>query len=71
VKQANIGVVEELALLVKGLSREELAQFREWFAEFDTQAWDQQIKADGAAGKVDRLIEESMTGRIAKKPRPL
>jgi hypothetical protein len=66
-----VGAVEKLELLIESLSPEELARFREWFAEFDAQVWDRQIEADAAAGKLDRLIEESMADKRAKKPRPL
>jgi hypothetical protein len=66
-----MGAVERLELLIKSLSAEELARFREWFAEFDAQAWDRQIEADTAAGKLDRLIEESMADHRAHKTRPL
>jgi len=66
-----MGAVEKLELLVKSLSPEELAKFREWFAEFDAQIWDRQIEADAAAGKLDRLIEESMAEHRANKSRPL
>ena len=66
-----MSAVEKLELLIKSLSPEELAQFREWFAEFDAQVWDRQIEADVAAGKLDRLIEESMADQRARKTRPL
>ena len=66
-----VGAIEKLELLIKSLSAEELAQFREWFAEFDAQLWDRQIEADAAAGKLDRLIEESMADHRANKTRPL
>jgi len=66
-----VGAIEKLELLVKNLSPEELALFRRWFAEFDAQAWDRQIEADSAAGKLDRLIEESMADERANKNRPL
>ena len=66
-----MGAVEKLELLVKSLSPEELARFREWFAEFDAQLWDRQIEADAAAGKLDRLIDESMADYRAGKTRPL
>jgi hypothetical protein len=66
-----VGAVEKLELLIKSLSADELAKFREWFAEFDTQVWDRQIEADAAAGKLDRLIEESMADHKAGKTRPL
>lgn len=65
-----MGAIEKLELLIKSLSPEELAQFREWFAEFDAQDWDRQIEADAAEGKLDRLIEESMADQRARKPRP-
>ncbi len=66
-----MGAVEKLELLIKSLSAEELAKFRQWFAEFDAQAWDRQIKSDAAAGKLDRLIDESMADHRAQKTRPL
>jgi hypothetical protein len=66
-----MGAVEKLELLIKSLSPEELARFREWFAEFDAQIWDRQIESDTAAGKLDRLIDESMADHRANKSRPL
>lgn len=66
-----MGAIEQLELLIKSLSPDELAKFREWFAEFDAQIWDRQIDADAAAGKLDRLIEESMAEHRANKSRPL
>ena len=66
-----MGAVEKLELLIKSLSPVELAQFREWFADFDAQVWDRQIEADAATGKLDRLIEESMADYRAQKTRPL
>lgn len=69
--EAKVGAVEKLELLIKSLSPEELAQFREWFADFDAQFWDRQIETDTAAGKLDRLIDESMADHRAQKSRPL
>ena len=66
-----MGAVEKLELLIKSLSPEELAKFREWFAEFDAQVWDRQIEVDAAAGKLDHLIEESMADQRARKTPPL
>lgn len=45
---------------IKRLSQTELADFRRWFAEFDSNAWDAQIEADAAAGKLDALAEEAL-----------
>jgi len=69
--ESNMRAVEKLELLIKSLSAEELAQFREWFAGFDAEVWDRQIETDAAAGKLDRLIEESMADHRANKTRPL
>jgi len=66
-----MGAVEKLELLIKRLSPEELAKFREWFADFDAQIWDRQIQSDTAAGKLDRLIDESMADHRNNKSRPL
>ena len=66
-----MGAVEKLELLIKSLSPEELAKFREWFADFDAQIWDRQIQSDAAAGKLDRLIDESMADHRNNKSRPI
>lgn len=63
--------VEQIENRIKSLSPEELAKLRAWFAEFDAQAWDRQIEVDSAAGKFDRLIEESLAEHKAGKSRPL
>lgn len=53
--------------IVTQLSRDELAQFRQWFAEFDGEVWDAQIEADAAAGKLDTLMEEALAEYHAGK----
>lgn len=45
---------------VRQLDREELSQFREWFAEFDADAWDRQMEEDAQAGRLDKLAEEAL-----------
>jgi hypothetical protein len=52
--------VEAIENAVEQLPEEELARFRRWFAEFDAAAWDAQIEADAAAGKLDALAEEAL-----------
>jgi len=51
---------ESLEQAVEQLPPEELAKFRRWFAQFDADAWDAQIEADAAAGKLDALVEEAL-----------
>jgi hypothetical protein len=52
--------VETLEREVEKLSAEELAAFREWFASYDSDAWDRQMEADVKAGKLDRLAAEAL-----------
>jgi hypothetical protein len=62
--------VEILEKQIEGLSAEELARFRQWYAEFDAQAWDRQFEADAKAGKLDVLAEKALrdhaTGKSTK-----
>jgi hypothetical protein len=45
---------------VRQLSADELKRFRDWFYQFDADAWDRQIEADVHAGKLDKLIEKAV-----------
>lgn len=51
--------VEEIEHQIQELSREELAELRDWFLEQDWKAWDAQVAADVTAGKLDTLISEA------------
>jgi hypothetical protein len=55
-----VGTVKEIEIAVSKLSREELAAFRAWFAEFDAEAWDRQFEQDVAAGRLDALANEAL-----------
>ncbi|HEX7152732.1 MAG TPA: hypothetical protein VF618_14675 [Thermoanaerobaculia bacterium] len=52
--------VEALEREVQNLTPEELAAFRDWFSEYDWQAWDRQLERDVAEGKLDELAEEAL-----------
>ena len=52
---------------VAQLNRAELASFRRWFAEYDGKIWDDQIEADAAAGKLDKLADEALAEYRAGK----
>lgn len=56
---------------MQALSAEELAQFREWFLEFDWAAWDRQLERDVSAGKLDALAEKALRDHAADKTTPL
>ena len=55
-----MSTVQEIQDAVRHLSTEELAAFREWFAEFDAGLWDRQLEADIAAGRLDKLADEAL-----------
>jgi len=63
--------LEQLEKKVESLPPEELAEFREWFMEFDWQRWDVKIEADLKSGKLDQLISEAMVYYDAGKAREL
>ena len=52
--------IQELKRQVAGLTPDELAAFRRWFAEFDAELWDQQIEADVRAGKLDTMAQKAL-----------
>ncbi len=52
--------VEIIEQKIVQLSNQELAELRRWFAAFDANAWDEQIEADAAAGKLDKFAEEAL-----------
>lgn len=52
----DVKAIEEA---VQSLPPGALAEFRRWFTEFDSAAWDQQIETDVASGKLDALLAEA------------
>lgn len=55
-----MSTLQEIEAAVAKLSQEQLAQFREWFAAFDAQLWDEQFESDVKAGKLDHLAEQAL-----------
>jgi hypothetical protein len=55
----NMTRIEKLEREVQALSQEELAQFRDWFVEYDWAMWDCQIERDSADGKLDGLVAQA------------
>jgi len=60
-----VGKVESIESQIQDLSPEELATLREWFAEYDVEAWDRQFEADVKAGKLDALAERALRDHLA------
>lgn len=52
--------VEDIEKAVATLAPQELARFRDWFARFDAERFDDKIERDAKAGKLDRLADEAV-----------
>lgn len=55
-----MGNVKSIEKAIASLPPSELAEFRQWFAEFDAAAWDKQIEEDAATNKLDGLAAEAL-----------
>ncbi|MDD9868852.1 MAG: hypothetical protein OXU50_02995 [Gammaproteobacteria bacterium] len=63
--------VEAIKNAIRQLSAPELEQLREWFVQYDADAWDKQIQEDAAAGRLDALAEEALNEYKATRAKPL
>jgi hypothetical protein len=63
--------VESLEREVGELTADELAEFRDWFAEFDAARWDRQIEEDAAAGRLDALADRALEAHRRGESREL
>lgn len=52
--------VQTIEKRIGQLSRDELAELRAWFEEFDSNQWDRQIATDAKAGKLDELAARAL-----------
>jgi hypothetical protein len=52
--------LQEIEQAVSQLSAEELADFRDWFAEFDAEMWDRQLEEDVAEGRLESLAQRAL-----------
>jgi hypothetical protein len=51
--------VEHIEKQIRELSSAEFAELRDWVFERDWTAWDAQVEADAASGKLDKLVSEA------------
>lgn len=63
--------VELLEREVEQLNTEELREFRDWFLDFEWEAWDRQIERDSKAGKLDKLAQKALDDYAAGRTKPL
>jgi hypothetical protein len=66
-----MSTIQQIENEVSQLSPQELKRFREWFDEFDAEAWDGQFESDARSGKLDRLAEEALDDWRAGKAKEL
>jgi hypothetical protein len=57
--------IKDIEAAIKTLPKEELAQFDQWYQAFQEEQWDEQIRRDARAGKLDFLLEEAQSERKA------
>lgn len=51
--------VQEIEQAVSSLPPADLAEFSQWFEEFQSQMWDEQIARDARSGRLDALIQRA------------
>ena len=66
-----MGKVEQLEREIEKLSIDELVEFRQWYAQFDAEAWDAQIEGDVHSGKLDALADEALKQHREGRSSPL
>jgi hypothetical protein len=57
--------IEKLENEVLRLNRDDLAAFRNWFIQFDSDKWDREIEEDALKGKFDKLSKEAIAAHNA------
>jgi len=63
--------IHEIEQAITELSPREMARFREWFEEFDAQAWDEQFERDAKSYKLDKLANKAIADFSAGKAKEL
>lgn len=63
--------LERLVEMVRELSPEEFETFAASVEKLRAERWDQEIKNDSAAGRLDNLIESALASHAGARTRPL
>ncbi len=58
-----MSTVKQIEAAIRKLSPKDLAALRDWLAEYEADAWDQQIEQDAASGKLDKLGAKALKDR--------
>jgi len=57
--------IEHIERQMQKLSASDLAKFREWFHEYEWQAWDAQLETDINAGRLKSLAGKALADHAA------
>ena len=55
-----MSAIEAIEEAIEGLASDELAKFRDWFSDYDSEKWDAQIDQDAESGKLDQLASKAL-----------
>ncbi len=53
--------LEEIEKAVTRLPKSDLRDFRDWFDQYDQNAWDKQFEEDADSGKLDSLADQAIS----------
>ncbi|WP_152053984.1 hypothetical protein [Tautonia marina] len=63
--------VEEIKVAIARLSDEDVARVREWVASYADRLWDEKIKRDERAERLDTVIDQALHEHRTLRTRPL
>ena len=63
--------LQQLEETVKHLPPDELARFRNWFLEFDSDLWDSRVESDADSGQLDVLADTAIAEHRAGRTKTL
>jgi hypothetical protein len=63
--------VEDIEKQIQELSREEFAELRDWFLEWDRPACEEQLEADSGSGELENLVADALAQHDSRQARKL
>ena len=63
--------IEDIEKAIEGLSSDDIARLRAWFAEFEARMFDERIEQDAKAGKLDEFAAQALAEHKAGRSREL
>ena len=66
-----MSTIEEITAAIEQLPADQVVRVRDWLADYAERLWDEQIKQDERAGRLDILIDRALEEHRAGRSRPL